>query len=260
MMDPNRDAFFRVPRTLHHTHAGLVDLPILYYDATNVIALFEAELSGATSLLEGTGLEPMPFRGKSALVAVSFYDYRRTTVGSYGEVGTAVFARRPGERGLLPGIAEMLVDPRKRHVGAWVVDLPVTTELACAAGRDLWGYPKFVTPITIALEGRSFHALVDAPDGSEPILQIQGEMAFGLPVPAFSLMTFSQLHGTLVRTPIDVRAKTHAHKAGTVRLRVGSSQHPMAAHLRTLALDGARPSILTVTTNFQSILHAGSRA
>ncbi len=252
--------FFRVHRTVHRTSAGLVDLPILYEDASNVLALFEADLRGATALLESTGLEPGIVQGNRALVGLSFYEYRRTTVGAYNEVGTAILARRPGERGLLPGLAELLVEPRRRHVGAWVVDLPVTTEAADAAGRELWGYPKFVTPIDFALVGRSFRSVVHDPGGGPPICEIAGSMGPGVPVPALSVLTFSRLGDALVRTPIDVRAPTRAHARGDVTLHVGSSSHRMAAHLRTLGVDGARPKALLVTARLQALLHAGSRA
>lgn len=252
------DAFFRVHRTLHRTSAGLVELPILYRDASNVIALFNADRRGAERLLDGTGLEPAITRGEQALVGLSFYEYRDTTVGVYNEVGTAIFARRLGDRGLLPGLAELYVDPRRRRVGAWVVDLPVTTDAANVAGRELWGYPKFVTGIDFALRGRDVRSTVHAPKGGM-ICELAGTMGAGMPAPAVSLMTFSRLDGVLVRTHIDVRAPTRAHLRGDVRLRVGEG-HRMADNLRALGLDGARPLTILVTERFQSLLHAGSRA
>lgn len=253
------DDFFRVPRTLHHTSAGLVELPILYRDASNVVALFEADRRGAERLLEGTGLEPEVGRGDRAMAALAFYEYRDTTVGVYSEVGTAIFARKRGDRGLLPGIAELLIAPRKRRVGGWVVDLPVTTEAANAAGRELWGYPKFVTAIDFSLRGRSVRSAVHLPGREGTICELSGTMGPGSRAPAVSLVTFTQLDGVLVRTHVDVRAKTRAHLRGDVTLRVGSG-HRMAENLRALGLDGARPVLLLVTERFQSLLHAGSRA
>jgi hypothetical protein len=254
------DRFFDVARTLHRTSAGLVELPILYHDASNVIALFQADARGAARLLEGTGLEPALGRGARALVGLSFYAYRRTTVGVYNEVGTAIFARRPGDRGALPALAEMLMAPARRRVGAWVVDLPVTTEAACAAGRELWGYPKFVTEIDFSLTGRAFQSVVHDPQGGARICAIEGTMGRGLAVPALSLVTFSKLDDALVRTHVDVRAPTRAHAPGDVRLSVGASAHRMAENLRLLGLDGARPELLVITERFQSLLHAGRRA
>jgi Acetoacetate decarboxylase (ADC) len=253
------DHFFDVDRTIHNTSAGLVDLPILYRDASNVIALFDADARGAAELLAGTGLEPAIVHGDKALVGLSFYEYRATTVGVYNEVGTAIFARRAGDRSFVPGLADMLLPPSRRSVGAWVVDLPVTTEAANAAGRELWGYPKFVTRIDFALAGRRVRSTVWDPAAASEICELAGEMGPGLPSPSMSLVTFSRLGDALVRTHVDVRAPTWARARGDVRLRVGASTHRMAENLRTLGLDGARPRALLVTDHFQSLLHAGRR-
>ncbi|HSQ63745.1 MAG TPA: acetoacetate decarboxylase family protein [Polyangiaceae bacterium] len=253
------DSFFDVERTIHRTSAGLVELPILYYDASNVVALFDADRRGAEQLLVGTSLEPAGPRGDKALVGLSFYEYRRTTVGVYNEVGTAILARKVGTRGLLHPLVEMMLPPSRRAVGAWVVDLPVTTEAANAAGRDLWGYPKFVTEIELELRGKSVRGVVHDPLGGDAICQLSGEMGAGIVSPAMSVVTFTKLDGALVRTHIDVRAPTRMRAAGSIRLDVGTSTHPMAKNLRTLGLDGAKPKALIVTERFQSLLHAGRR-
>ena len=254
------DSFFDVERTIHRTSAGLVELPILYYDASNVLALFDADRRGAEQLLVGTGLEPAGGRGDKALVGLSFYEYRRTTVGVYNEVGTAIFARKAGTRGLFHPLAETILPPSRRTTGAWVVDLPVTTEAANAAGRDLWGYPKFVTTIDFELRGKTVRSVVHDPLGGDFICELRGEMGAGVIAPAVSLVTFTQMAGALVRTHVDVRAPTRIRAAGSVRLDVGTSTHPMAQNLRTLKLDGAKPKALIVTERFQSLLHAGRRA
>lgn len=257
-MSATDDRFFRVPRTVHRTSAGVVDLPIFYYDASNVVALFEADRTGAEALLAKTGLRPAMVRGDRAWIGLSFYEYRDTTVGIYNEVGSAIFAARDGDEVRLGGLLDFFLAPARRQVGAWVVDLPVTTEAANAAGRELWGYPKFVTQIDFRLIGRSFASTVLDPGGEE-ICTLEGTMGAGVRVPALSLVTFSQLDGALVRTHVDVRAPTRAHLPGDVALRVGTSTHRMAENLRTLGLDGARPRALLETDHFQSKLWAGTR-
>lgn len=253
------DRFFQVPRTLHRTSAGLVDLPILYFDASNVVSLFEASLEGARHLLEGTGLSPAISPRGRALVGLSFYEYRSTTVGVYNEVGTAVFAQ-VGRASRARLVFDFGLPPARRRTGAWVADLPVTTEAANAAGRELWGYPKFVTSIDFSLEGRSFRSEVHDPRGEHSICTLSGAMGPSVAVPSLSLVTFSRLDGALVRTHIDVRAPSRLCAPGDVTLQVGASEHRMAANLRALGLEGARPKLLLVTERFQSILPAGARA
>jgi hypothetical protein len=176
----------------------------------------------------------------------------------YNEVGTAIFALRPGERPRL-GWADLLMPPRRRTIGAYVVDLPVTTRAANAAGRELWGYPKFVTQIPFRLHGREFECAVLDPEQDAPIVSLGGRMGPGLPAPPLSLMTYTQLDGALLRTHVDVRGRITVHAPGSLRLHLGPSQHRMAENLRLLELDGARPRVVMRTERFQSKLWPGSR-
>jgi hypothetical protein len=141
-----------------------------------------------------------------------------------------------------------------------VVDLPVTTELADVGGRELWGFPKFVTRIDFKLSGRDVECAVLAPSGEGLIERLAGTLGPSLRVPPVSLLTLTQLGGRLLRAPVDVRGATRAHLPGDVRLRVGDVRHRMADNLRTLGLDGAVPRLVLVTEHFQSVLHAGSNA
>lgn len=252
------DRFFTRPRTKHTTSAGPCELPISYFDVTNVAAFFMVERQGAARLLEAPRLEPMTL-GDHAVAALSFYEYRRTSIGAYNEVGLALFAVRPGERPRL-GWADLARAPSRRALAAWIVDLPVTTAIACAAGRELWGYPKFVTRLPFALRGRDFDGGVLDPDGRGSIAWLSGTMGAGATVPPLSVMTYSLKDEVLLRTNVDVRNPMRLCAPGTVRLTVGTSAHPMAERLRALGLDGARPLGVARAERFQSVLHAGAPA
>ncbi len=253
------DRFFDVPRVPHATSEGVVELPILYRDVSNVIGLFMARRAGVEDILRGTGLVPAVVRGDEALVGVSFYEYRDTTVGVYNEVGSAIFVLREGERPPRLGLADMYVPPAYRTIGAYVVDLPVTTAAANAAGRELWGYPKFITSIPFRLRGRSVDTSVLDPETRVPIVTFAGEMGPGLPAPPLGLMTYTRLEGALIRTHVDVRGWVTVHRPGSVRLCVGKSTHGMAGRLRSLGLSDVRPVLILRTDRFQSKLHAGRK-
>lgn len=224
---------------------------------TNVVGIFRSPLSATTQLLEGTGLEPGFTLGGDALVALSFFEYRRTTVGPYNEVGTATFVKRRGDRAKLLPYVDVYGDPDQRVVGAHIFDLPVTTKAAWAAGRELWGYPKFVTPISFRLGRSAFESTVSDPDGHGTITTLAGELGPSVPAPPMSLMLYSHLDGRMLRTNVNVRGRVHAHDPGSCRLAIGESRHPMAERLRKLRLDGAKPLVVLSTTEFQSRLHAG---
>ena len=66
-------------------------------------------------------------------MALYCIEYRKTDIGPYNEVGLTVLALAPG-------------DPIPAN---YVVDLPVTTAVANRAGREIWGYNKFVAAIDV---------------------------------------------------------------------------------------------------------------
>jgi hypothetical protein len=90
-------------------------LLIRYFDVQCLVATFPTDLNRAAELLKGTGL------------------YRITDIGPYNEVGLTVVARVPGDP--IPG--------------NYVINLPVTTAVANRAGREIWGYNKFVAAIDV---------------------------------------------------------------------------------------------------------------
>jgi len=252
------DRFFAGSRTTRVTSEGSVDLPIFYYDTSNVVAVFRASRAGAEKLLDGTGLDPVLAGKGRALVGLSFFEYRDTSVGAYNEVATAIVAARRGVGRRRLGLADFLLPPRWRTTGAYVVDLPVTTPAADAAGREIWGYPKFVTGIGFRLDGRDFEGSVTDPSTKDPIVTLSGRMGPGLPAPPTGLVTFSMLGGGLVRTHVQVRGTVTVHAPGAMRLSVGRSAHRMAEHLRTLGLVDGRPGLVVRTDRFQSRLPLGA--
>lgn len=251
------DSFFQVPLTRHPTSEGEVELPIRYHEVRVAILLFEVDAGAATELLAGTGLEPAVGRRGRATAGLALYDYRATSIGPYHEVGTAIFAKRIGER-VRGGVLDTLRSPARRKVGVHVVDLPVSTPAANAAGRELWGYPKFVTELPMQLGTRELFSAVRDPDGRGDICVARGRLGSWLPAPPLSLVTYSVREGALVRTHVTVRGRTRLHGAGSVRLEVGGSPHPMARRLERLGLNDAAPFAVLATERFQSLLHAGT--
>ena len=67
-------------------------------------------------------------------------------------------------------VAFLVADPEQpKNKGAYIHRLPVDQEFTCAAGRDIWGFPKFVTPIEINEELRADRAVAHRrrPDGAD---------------------------------------------------------------------------------------------
>ena len=251
------DPFFQVPQTTHTTTQGPIDLPILYFDVSMLLAFFVTNRDAVEAKLSGTGLRPALTIGGRALVGIAHYEYRQTGVGSYNEVGLAVPVLPEGAPAPRNPIEALYGSVDERHLGFHVLDLPVTTPLANAAGRELWGYPKFVAPIPFRLDRKSFESSVTDPDGGGDIFALSGRLLPSLPAPPMSLVLYSHHQGNLLRTTVKVRGRMNLRPGRSLRLHVGESTHRMARNLRDLGLDGARAALVLDTHRFQSRLNAG---
>ena len=83
-----------------------------------------------------------------ALVAFGCFQYRKTDIGPYNEVGLAI----------------LTTSPQSPVPALYVVHLPVNTALANRAGHEIWGYNKFVAAIDIADAGKRFAMTMRDPD------------------------------------------------------------------------------------------------
>lgn len=256
-MTEQRDPFFQVPQTVRTTSEGEFDFPIFYFDASNLLAFFLGDRGAAAARLSGTGLQPALTIGNRALVALSHYEYRRTGIGAYNEVGLALPVLPEGAPQVRNPIQGLYGAVDERHLGLHVLDLPVTTALACAGGREVYGLPKFVTEIPFRLDRNGFETGVLDPDGQGSIFSLSGRLRPGVPVPPMSLVLYSHLEGEMLRSTVNVRGRMTLRPAHGLHLHVGESNHRMANNLRELGLEGARPVVVMDTHRFQSRLNAG---
>lgn len=256
-MNPRNDPFFDVPKTVVTTTEGAVQLPICYYDCTHYMALFRVDAARAAAQLQELPLEPM-LVSRKAVAILSFFKYRDTALGPYHEVGLALLVTPRGQTQTLGSFTELLQQTRSESLGSYVLDLPVTTPAARAAGCEIWGYPKFVTQLPIELEADRFQAQVFDPDGRR-IMELAGQRGHVLPdeLPGMALVTFSMHGGQLLRTRVETRAWCATSGGGALKLVVGNSPHSMARHLADLGLDGQTPKLFQTTENFQSLLFGG---
>ena len=248
--------FLDVPTSDTRISLGPVKLPILYADGGSLVAFFWVDPGRAARRLGDTGLVPARFPGGRALLGLAFYDYRDTAIGPYHEVGSALAVRPAGAEA---SMLDLLRPASRRRVGFHILDLPVSSAIADAAGREIWGYPKFVAELPQRFEPGTFSGAVMAPGGGE-ILRLEGRASWLVPMPALDLVLYSHLGGRLLRTVVEVRAPTRIAGGGGFRLALGNG-HRMAGALRDLGLDGGRPfAVARCDQGFQARLHAGSPA
>ncbi len=255
-MTRSESRFFRVAQEKLKTSAGEAPFPILYYDATALLTFFWCELEAAQSFLDDTGLQATRFLNGRALAAIGWYEYRDTDIGAYNEVGVAI-AVQPENRALRLPIMQFFYPAGRRTLGFYIIDLPVTTEIACAAGREMWGFPKFVAEIPLQFEKGSVSAAVLAPEKQEPIVSMNGRLGAGIPLPGMDLVLYSNKDDRLLRTEVITSGWLRTSPGNGLRVETGPGTHPMADNLRRLGLNGASPFSCQLTHRFRSRLYLG---
>lgn len=242
-----RDILTDVTQNVRETSAGPVDLPIVYRDGSQLGLLYASSLDAAKAVLEDTNLEPWPMFGK-ALTTVQAWEYRDSTAGKYNEVGLGIFARKKGSR---PSRLRFAVDMRDQEdQGIWVCTLPVTTEIAHAAGVELWGYPKYVAPIDTDFGDKV--ARVRLADEME----ITVEAGPSVPIPSLPIVTFTNREGRLIRTVIETQMHLALTSRKTASVRILGSG-PTADAFVALGLEGKKPMGAFRTDAFRAVLPEG---
>jgi len=245
------DVFFSAPEAAqspHSTRSGPCDLPIHYRDASHFGAFFRVELSKARQLVgPDRVIEPWPILGR-AVAAIYVWEYRDSSVGSYREVGLGIQCRIKGKR---PSVVRLGLDMGADDAqGIWVLNLPVTTQAAHDAGVDLWGYPKYVTPIETRFQAAESSVTL----GSELTLSLprpSGPTLAGQPV-----VTYTERQGRLIRTRIDVDHRARWGLGGGARLSL-EGEGPLARSARALGLDGLSPVAAFRVDGFRARLPVG---
>lgn len=221
------------------TSKGPCAMPILYRDASLLGAFFRVDPAAAGAALAGTAFEPYVLFGK-AVVLLACFEYRDTTVGTYNEVGLAIQAKRRGSSpSLLRFTRDMASEP---DAGLVVTNLPVTTGEACAAGVELWSYPKYVTGIETDFR----------PDGTT--ITLQGELRLTAPpqrgpsLKGLPFVTWTSHHGRLLRTVVKTGHDARWGLGRRVELEVLGAG-PTADTVEALGMAGRGTAVATFRTD-----------
>ena len=194
-----------------------VTIPVEVRRARSWFASFAVPADRVRAIVGPSGLEPARLPGGRAMLSLAFVRYEDGDLDPYREIAVAFLVADPaGGRGK----------------GAYIHRLPVDQDFTCAAGRDIWGFPKFVTPIEINEELRADRATLTV-DGHRALTITQRR---GLPAPMRSTAVdaFSFRDGVLRRTRWELRGSGSRMRPGGVRVDLGTGE--IADELRTLGL------------------------
>jgi hypothetical protein len=243
----SEDFFSNVSSEVVKTSAGDCELPILYRDGSVIGLMYRVAPEVVAPCIPHGQLEPFTLMGK-AIVQLVVFEYRDTSIGPYGEVALAVEVKR---RGTSPSTWGALTNARDQpDYGSCFLNLPVTTESACAAGREIWGYPKYVVDIETSFADDRVHAVqkgeFELTAGAPGWLETRG-------IP-FVLMSVKD--GKIIRTIVETNHPLRWGNKGPVDLKV-LGKGPTADNIVKLGLEGRKPTFVWRAMKMQSILPRG---
>lgn len=211
-------------------------LPVFYYDTSAMTAVFPARLAELRKLMPDSRFVPARLGPGVGALAIACLEHHDTDIGPYGELGIAVPLSVPSTRANLPGRA-LLESLRRRQLHAFVLHLPVTTEIALRGGIDFYGFPKFLAAIDFEDDGARRRCTLA--EGKEPILRFSGERLHLRPGRRVEAQYF--MHLWQDRQPQLAEFKEHQLDAGSTQ-RPGAAvvelerRHPIAQELERLLL------------------------
>lgn len=121
-----------------------VTLPVHVRSARMVTAQWFVDADAAQSVIDYSGLRAVRQRGR-AIVSVSGVQYLDNDLGPYNEIAIA-FVVHPHDEPA--GARSSFTNPT-----TFIHRLPVNQSFTCAAGREIWGFPKWVASISVTARG-----------------------------------------------------------------------------------------------------------
>lgn len=216
----------------HEVLGTTITMPVEVRDGTAATAIFDVPLEAARALAFD-GFEVIETEPGRAQLALALIDYRDNDLGSYFEIGTILFVRPAGGG----------------EDGNLITHLPVSEAFTCAAGNQIWGFPKTVERIEVT----------NTDTTSRWTLTMDGELVLDITVPrggADEMPPMAMASYTLMDGQPHVTRFTQGGTGsgmffdGGVSLTLGG--HPIAKELASLGLPGAPLVVSTWTEHMRA--------
>ena len=219
--------------------------PIRVRAAEQAAASWSVDASVAQRIVDDTGLRVATGRSGRATCSLAVVDYQDNDLGRYHEIALAFM--------VVPHDAPNDWRPDPRRPVTCIHQLPVDAEFTCAAGRQLWGFPKWVTDITWRRNRR----------GTDGVLLDDGRFVLGthiargwVPLPAqpLEMQCYTSMDGVLRSTPWTTTSFGARIRPGGATVVVGDTDHPFAEEVHRLGLHERAPlftvSVANMTAEF----------
>lgn len=125
--------------------------PVRVRSARMASATFLVDAEAAQGVIAATGLSVVRRSRGRAMVSLALVKYVDCDLDTYDEIGLAFVVEDP------PGAPPM---PRG-GVATYIHELPVSESFTCHAGRGIWGFPKWVAPMSVTFDDGGATGVLD---------------------------------------------------------------------------------------------------
>jgi hypothetical protein len=216
----------------HDVLGQTVTMPVEVADASAGTVIFDVPLEAAQALAP-EGFDVIETEPGRAQLALALIDYRVNDLGAYHEVGTILFVRPTGGG----------------DDGNFITHLPVDQEFTCAAGNQIWGFPKSVERIDVTQTDTASRWVLTM--GGELVLDVTVPRGGTDEMPPLPMTSYTLLDGKPHATRFTQGGSGSSLGFGEgVSVTLGT--HPIAKELASLGLPDAKVVLTTWTEQMQA--------
>lgn len=209
-----------------------VGYPTTFHQGHSLMGLFPVSAATADRHLARHSIRAARIWPGRAMLSLIGVRYDESDLGSYDELALTFFAELPGGRGRNVPIVSNWSKVLRGTIPSFAWHLPVTTELSRDGGVQMWGFPKIVADITVAVVNDV--ASVTWLDGGDLVLRYSVPAVGNATLGPLSPPVITRLHDqTHVSHLTQTYGEVGRHRTGG-ELELG--QHPVADDLRELGI------------------------
>ena len=223
-------------------------LPAVYRNGRVATGVYAISPERARAAVKPPELHPIELPGHRAIAVVCCFDYLETSLGPYRELAIGVVVSPRRRTGPPRGLDLLSPHP---DTGAWLLTLPVSSQLACRGGVELFGYPKMVSELRVEHPSKQCTCVVE--DNSQQVFKAAFRLGWGPQFPVRSFVTYTQKDGQLLRTRVETQWRVTLSSGRGTTLEVANSSHPVCRAVHELALPN-RPLFVLHGDQFEAIL------
>ncbi|TQN32193.1 acetoacetate decarboxylase [Haloactinospora alba] len=247
------DFFRRLPKTRVESPIGPTLTPNFYYRVSTARVTMLARSRALRSRLPAE-LDPLEIAPGLGLASIMFFRYDVCDIDFYTEAAVAIPVR-PARHGRLRFV-DLASGLKNDDLHAYVLSLPVNSDIAQVRGHDGYGFPKWVTELDVDIDSNRATARVANDSGGD-------DLSLSVSTPAQTTYPSGERVSTLT-SYTSIEGAWHSILNQTNVLSTGGTRSPRDLVLKSgngrltddlRSLDPIRTIQLDVTTESQAALH-----